>query len=320
VTTDEAFEQLRASLAAGRLAHAYVVEGAPRAEGRELAERVLGLLLCAGPGRPCGRCRHCEQVRKHTHPDALWIEPQSKSRKIVIQQVREEILPRMNFTAFAGGWKACVLVGAERLTPEAANAFLKTLEEPPGQSIFLLLTENPQFLLPTIRSRCQYVAVAGADGPARDAWTDRLLAVLAGGGIRRGGVLAALSRSGRIARILKEMKAAAEAEEKAKAEAETREEAEETLDARVNARYRELRAALLRTMLWWYRDVLLLVCGGAEERLYHRASAAVLRQRAQGASCRLALRDVETVETMNRQMERNLPEGLVLDLGLSRLG
>lgn len=67
------------------------------------------------------------------------------------------LLPWLSDTAFAGGWKVVVLAGADRLTNEAANAFLKMLEEPPPKTLILLLTDAPQALLPTIRSRCQRI-------------------------------------------------------------------------------------------------------------------------------------------------------------------
>ena len=89
----------------------------------------------------------------------LWIEPESKSRRILIAQVRD-IQHRIYKTAFAGGWKACVLVGADRMGMEAANAFLKTLEEPPSTVTIVLLTNDYDAVLPTIASRCQVVRFA----------------------------------------------------------------------------------------------------------------------------------------------------------------
>jgi len=75
---DEAVNLIRASIQADRLCHAYLVIGPPRAEGRELAERVLAMLFCEATERPCGNCRPCGQISAHTHPDAAWLEPQKR--------------------------------------------------------------------------------------------------------------------------------------------------------------------------------------------------------------------------------------------------
>ena len=157
MTPDSAFALLRNSFEGGRLAQAYVVAAPPRGSGSELALRLLQLIYCESADRPCGECRQCVEVAGYSHPDVLWVEPQKKSRVIAVDQIRA-VEQRIYHTSFLGGWKACVLLGADRLSPGAANAFLKTLEEPPGRSIFLLLTDGPQFLLPTILSRCQRIA------------------------------------------------------------------------------------------------------------------------------------------------------------------
>ena len=158
---DEALACLDGARQAGRLAQGYVVEGPLRGEGMELAVRLLSLLFCEmseTAGAPCGSCRGCRQVTEHTHPDILWLEPQKKSRQISVEQIRD-LQSRMYQTSYGGGWKAGVIVGADRLNIPAGNAFLKVLEEPPGQCLFLLLSEAPQFLLPTILSRCQRLSV-----------------------------------------------------------------------------------------------------------------------------------------------------------------
>ncbi len=163
---EEVFKDMEHSFAAGRFAQAYIIAGRPREEGLALAEMIMGLLFCIDADKPCGHCAACMQVHNKTHPDILVIEPEKKSRIISVAQIRE-MQNRMLKTSFAGGWKACVLVGADRLGPSSSNAFLKILEEPPPRSVFFLLTDSPQFLLPTIISRCQRVSVA-ADGEGLD--------------------------------------------------------------------------------------------------------------------------------------------------------
>ena len=131
----EALTCFEFGLSSGRCAHAYLVVGDPRGEAGVFAERCLQRLFCVGDRKPCGACVACGQVAEHTYPDMMWIEPQLKSRQISIERVRELCL-RMGQKPFAGVWKACIIAGADRLNASSANALLKTLEEPAGNSIF----------------------------------------------------------------------------------------------------------------------------------------------------------------------------------------
>lgn len=328
MTPDEAFERMKHSVEAGRLAQAYVIAGNPRVEGQALAEKMLSLLFCTAKDKPCGTCTACEQVRRHVHPDMLWVEPQSKSRKILIDQIRD-IQQRIYQTSLTGEWKTCVIVGADRMGDGAGNAFLKTLEEPPGQCLFLLLTDAPQFLLPTIASRCQEVVVGTAQGEAPEPWRSRLLEILGeeiafgaapgGRGTRSPDLMAGMARAARLLRMLREMKKAAEQAEKEVTDASESDEDDDIVDARVTARYREMRAGIMRSMLHWYRDILLFVCGVGEEHLMFREHADALRRQASTLDCPSALRNLKTVETMYRQMERNLPDATVLNCGFGEL-
>ncbi len=124
-----------------RLAHAFLVTG-PKGSGK----RQLALGLCA-------KLLHCTPEAALTHPDFHSVAPESKARKLVIEQIRElESALRMH--AHRGGHKVAILFEADRMMPQAANAFLKTLEEPPRNTHILLLSEHPEQLLETILSRC----------------------------------------------------------------------------------------------------------------------------------------------------------------------
>jgi len=306
---DEAVEGFAGALRAGRLAQAYVLIGPPRGAGRAVAERVLQLLFCEHAPEICGACRGCRQAAAHTHPDVLWVEPQLKSRAIAIDAVRE-LQARVYQTAYESGWKACVIVGADRLRDAAGNAFLKTLEEPPARTLFLLLTDAPQFLLPTVRSRCQPVTVSSGQDALPAELYDAVTAILA----ERpgtGGVVTSLARADRLSALLQRIKEEALAVEKELAGEETLEKAK-TLDARANARYRELRTRVMRCVLDWYRDLLLLVCGGPDDVAIHAGHLPHLHAQAKKLSVRQAMDNLAAVDTMNRRLERNLPESAAL--------
>lgn len=315
----EALHYVQRAHAQGRLAQAYVVVGSPQGAARDFAHQAIQFLNCSAAERPCGTCTPCRQVLDHALPDMLWVEPQSRSRLIAIEQVRE-LQRRIQQTAFGSGWKACVISGADRLGDGAANAFLKTLEEPAGQSLFLLLTDNPQFLLPTIASRCQEIVLSEVRGEPSE-WERRLLTLLAGAAARQSPspLLAALGQARDMAELLADVKDAAEKDVEAEAKAENVEAEDKTLSARAAARAREVRSALMRTLLLWQRDQLVLACGADPATVHFQESLEVLRERARGLARQEALRRVRVIEEMQEQLERNLPEALVFETGFPRL-
>jgi len=113
--------------------------------------------LSAGPADnldACGRCSSCRKIENSSHPDVTWVKPGGLSRRIGIDDVRN-LCHQISLKAYAGRKKIFVLTEADRMTAEASNALLKTLEEPPTNSLLILLTSHPASLFPTIISRCQ---------------------------------------------------------------------------------------------------------------------------------------------------------------------
>lgn len=315
-----AIDLLKRTYEADRLAQAYILVGPATAEVEKVAHGILSLLFClTEEHKACGKCAGCRQVAEHTHPDVLWIEPWSKSRRISIEEVRA-IKEFTSKTPLCGEWKACVIVAADRLTDQAANAFLKTLEEPSGRTLFLLLTDNPQRLRPTIRSRCQQLAIEVEAPSVPSLWYERLHEALR---MHAGGIWEGFRSGLRIAGILEELKKeAAKAEEEEqqnrRSDAEAVEE-QETIEARVSARYRSFRDALMRSILLWYRDILLLQCGAGADLLYHKQAVRELQAIAGRIGLRAALRAIRVVEQMQKQLEENLSEREVLVNGFVQL-
>jgi DNA polymerase-3 subunit delta' len=315
---DAAFQLIRHAHAQGRLANAYVIAGPTRGAGGELATRLLQLLFCgAGDRAPCGTCQACRQVAERTWADVFWLKPEKKSRAISAEAMREKLLAEVAQTSLAGGWKAAVIVGADRMTDAAANVFLKTLEEPPPQTLFLLLTDSPQLLLPTIVSRCQRVELESASQLA-EPWRSRLLEVLTSPDPP--GVLVAMGQGARLGAILDDMKdlAAEEVKAEVKREAGTVDEEDEVVEARISARFREMRADLLRAWLQWYRDLLVLRAGGDPALAFFQDQLPQLRERAGRLTLAQALANVEGLEDLNRQLERNLSQENLLAYWMDR--
>ncbi len=146
-----------------RYPHALLLVG-PRGLGRELAAVEAAVMLaCEGATDPWSVSSCAERVRNGSHPDVRAVLPQGKARKIKIEQIRE-IANEAAARPYEAQCRVWILDGVEAsgLVPAAANAFLKTLEEPPEHVRLLLLADNPGAVLSTIRSRCQQLALPGA--------------------------------------------------------------------------------------------------------------------------------------------------------------
>ena len=153
---DWAVDLLRRAIAAGRPPHALLITGPPNVGKGTLARSLAQALLCTADERPCNVCRPCRLVAHGTHPDLLWVEPEGGSLKIA--QVRD-LTRRLTLSPFEGAWQIAVLNRFELATAGAANALLKTLEEPPTDVVLVLLAQQAEALLPTIVSRCQVLAL-----------------------------------------------------------------------------------------------------------------------------------------------------------------
>lgn len=154
-------QQLAALVASARVPHAVLFSGATGLGKRALAEYWLALLLCTAPvdAAPCGSCQGCRLLRAHTHPDlyrvALAPNREGKLRsEIVIEQVRE-VCERLMLASALGGRRVALIDPADALNAAAANALLKTLEEPPADTVLLLLADHPERMPATLRSRCR---------------------------------------------------------------------------------------------------------------------------------------------------------------------
>ncbi len=302
------------ALQAGRVAQAYLVVGNIRDEGLPFAEGVLSRLLCEGMIKPCGDCPPCRKVRNRTHSDVAWIEPEKKSRTVGIERIRD--LQRLVYqTTLGGTWKAVVLVGADRVGEEASNAFLKTLEEPPPRSLFLLLTDNPQAMMPTILSRCQRMVLSTEQESLPEPWQTQLLDILSLP--VESGLVGRLSRGILIGQLLDQMKKSVKEQEDDRAEGEDIEE--DTLNARIESRYRGLRSMAVRAILFWYRDILLFLCGTEASRLRYPGQAEAIAALARGVEYRYALRNIQIIEGMQRQFDRNLTQDTVIQVTMNTL-
>jgi len=347
-----AFGVLKNNLNTGRLAHAYLVVGMPHGNARVLAEQVLALLYCKSAGeRPCGHCTGCKQAMEHTHADLMWLEPIKKSRRILLEQIRP-VREHIFRTSFEGGWKTVVLVSADRLNEESSNRLLKTLEEPPAKCLFLLLTDLPDAILPTVVSRCQRIVLSGMkftselsdkasteltkpDGPCLSASAENMTdeheeslfqsaVIKIVTGVSGDSVVAGIARARLILDFLKDVRKQTEKKEKSKLhidneQREFGQDMKEILDARVEAQYRKARNSVLCWLLFWYRDVLLCMCGVDESVFYFRRELSQIKNMADGLTHSQVLANIRQIEDMKNQLEQNLSEPMVFEHGMMQI-
>ena len=297
-----------------RTAHAYLINGPVRGGSMSVAQEMAKKILCEHDQEGCGKCVSCGKVDGRSHPDFIWIEPRMKSRQISIAEIRE-LQHMVHQTAYMGEWKVCVIAGADRMAAPAANALLKSLEEPPAKCMFILLAENPQYLLPTIISRCHRLELSTQIDPSAYEWYGQLMDIL---GASSSGTVARMATSYGLVALLKDMKGGIEV--MVQEEDDFSEDIEDkVLDARIMARYREERAAVMRMLLLWYRDILVLVSGAGDDAVYHSEHLESLKRVSAGLSVREATANIEIVEEMAQLLERHLGEDSVFLDGFARL-
>lgn len=337
----QGIELLQRSLRRGRLGHAYLFGGSRLDELEGLARTLAKTLNCQNPVREdgaavdsCDACANCRKIDHENHADVFWVRPESKTRIIKISQItrRNDSPPRVlnevvHLKPTESEFKVGIVVAADRLKDEAANAFLKTLEEPPKNSVLVLLTTEPQRILETIVSRCLRLNFGG-EGRARfDAtqmeWLGKFSAMAAGeqksllGRYRLMDVL--LQKLTELREQVEEsVSARSPLEQFPDADKDLRERWEDELKASVEAEYRRQRGDLLLLLQWWFRDVWLLTLA-AESGLMNFPDLAGTQSLARRLAPERARQNLQVIEHTQRLLYTNVQEALALEVGMLKL-
>ncbi len=271
----------------GRMSHAYLVYSDNPALSREFSSALAQACACPCPigGDACGACAVCRQIAKGNYPDMMSLSPVSKGRNIRIGKDSDEPDTYRSFEYFFylrgssdGGRKIGLIYEAECMTEEAQNAFLKTLEEPPGNSVFILCTPKPFQLLPTIRSRCQFIVPMTNSVEYGFPGSQEILGALERlHAIRAGDLLAAEQCASAIIAAVKELEAKAEeivgakwSDRKLKEyiqdlDKTRRRRLEERREAEEKAEYLKFREQFASMIHVFFSQIYLLACGAAVE-------------------------------------------------------
>lgn len=343
---------LQRSLERGRLGHAYLFTGSDLADLETMARTLAKTLNCLQPpsrtkaGLPldsCDACSNCLKIDRDAHHDVQWVRPESKSRIITIDQIRE-VMQTVQLKPHEAAYKIAVIEDADRLNVHAANAFLKTLEEPPPQSILVLLSSDPQRILDTLHSRClrlNFAATGHTTLASQEVeWLQsfaRQASAPSPGLLLRYRLLGELQeRLGRLReRIEAQLSETSPLAQFPDAEPPARDRWEDELKAAVEAEYRRQRTELLKMIQTWLRDIWLMShlshpsnaspfsadanAAGMENLLDLPALAEYSRRVGERLPPEKATENIRSIETTQRILHTNVQEALALEVGLLKL-
>jgi DNA polymerase-3 subunit delta' len=333
---------LQRSLERGRLAHAYLFTGNHVEELEGIARTLAKTLNCKQPVKAagvaidsCDACVNCKKVEHGNHADVHWVRPESKSRIITVEQMRG-LMQEINLKPTEAEYKVAVIVCADRLNANAANAFLKTLEEPPSKSILILLTTETQRILETILSRCLRLNFGGEGprplAPAEMDWLKQFSEMAAAeqksllGRYRLMDVLLQ-KLTGMKTSIEESLTARSPLQRYDDAEKELRDKWEDELTAAIEAEYRRQRTDLLAIIQRWLRDVWLQALQKSEARGQKSETEGLLNfpeisgtaKVASKIAAGKALENLQIIESTQRLLHTNVQEALALEVGLLKL-
>jgi DNA polymerase III subunit delta' len=309
---EAALKFLRRAHKQNRLAHAYLISGAPGSGKRALAADLAGLVNDIDPS----------EVFSARAREVFVAEPESKSRRIVTEQVRN-LEHALQMRAADGRRKVAIIFEADRLQPQAANAFLKTLEEPPENSLLLLLSSLPEVLPDTILSRCIAIPLASPDTESSTE-QDELIELLRTTAAEN---TWSIQHAYRLAQGLQRLLNGIRDEIKSKnADALKREEAryknstdgtwleqrEDYYKALTESLYVQRRARLIETLFVWWSD-LLRAKSGIEQR-----DLPALKKETKNVAARFTtaeiLRRIRRLEELRDHLNRNIQEALAIEV------
>jgi DNA polymerase-3 subunit delta' len=327
---------LQKSLGRGRLAHGYLFSGDHLGEMEGIARTLAKTLNCLQPPAraengqaldSCDHCLNCRRIESGNHPDVQWVRPESKLRVITIDQIRD-LIQVIGLKPTEAEYKVAIISGADRMNTQAANAFLKTLEEPPARSIIILLTSALEQVLETILSRCLRLHFAGEAGARLDDSSRQWIESLAAAASQPQKSLLARYRllgliTGRLAElreaIEKQLEAASPLSRYPDAEKDTREKWEAELNAAIEAEYRRRRAELILLLQWWMRDIWFASMKMDASMLALPQLRAPTEQLASRVSPVEASDNLRHLERLQRQLGTNVQEALAVEIGLLKL-
>ena len=311
---DQIKEHLHNALQTGKVSHAYIING-EKSSGKEFVARVFSMALQCEKGgeEPCQECHSCKQALSDNQPDIIRVTHE-KPNTISVDDIRTQVNNDVGIKPYSSPYKIYIISEAEKMTPQAQNAILKTLEEPPAYAVMLLLTSNINALLPTIISRCVVLNMK----PVPDSLVRKYLMEQLQVPDYKAEVCVAFAR-GNVGRA----KALASSEdfENVKAEALTLLKYIQDMDlneviaaVKKITEYKLEIGDYLDICAIWYRDALLFKATHDVNHLVFREELQALRRTAQHSSYEGIETILRALDTAKRRLEANVSFELTMEL------
>lgn len=311
---DQIKEHLRNALSSEKISHAYILNG-EKSSGKEFIAKVFAMALqCEKDGEePCQECHSCKQALSGNHPDIISVVHE-KPNTISVDDIRAQVNNDVGIRPYSGPYKIYIINEAEKMTPQAQNAILKTLEEPPAYAVILLLTSNVDSLLPTILSRCVVLNMK----PAPDDLVKKYLMEQMKVPDYKAEICVAFAR-GNVGKA----RALASSEDFENVKAEALSLLKYIRDMELN----EIIAAIKKITEYkleindyldicaiWYRDVLLFKATNDANQLIFREEIQTIRRTAQRSSYEGIETVIEALEKAKRRLDANVNFELTMEL------
>ena len=307
-------EHLQSALSAKKISHAYIING-EKSSGKEFIAKIFAMALqCEKEGtEPCNECRSCKQALSKNQPDIIFVSHE-KPNTISVDDIRAQVNNDVAIKPYSSKYKVYIINEAEKMTPQAQNAILKTLEEPPAYAVILLLVSNMNSLLPTILSRCVTLNMK----PVRDELIRKFLMEELQVPDYKANVCVGFAR-GNVGKA--KLLASSEEFENIKAEALS------LLKYIKDMEMQEIVAAIKKINEYkleiqdyfdiiaiWYRDVLLFKATMDANQLIFRDEVQTLRKIAARCSYEGIERVIQALSTAKKRMEANVNFDLLMEL------
>ena len=307
-------EHLQNALTTGKVSHAYIING-EKSSGKEFIAKIFAMTLqCEqGGAEPCNECRSCKQTLSKNQPDIIYVSHE-KPNSIGVDDIRAQVNNDVAIKPYSSKYKVYIINEAEKMTPQAQNAILKTLEEPPAYAVIILLVSNINTLLPTILSRCVVLNMK----PVRDALVKKYLMEELQVPDYKAEVCVAFAR-GNVGKA--KMLAASEEFENVKAEALS------LLKYIKDMEIQEIVAAIkkineyklevndyLDIMAIWYTDVLLFKATNDVNHIVFREEIQALRKVAARSSYEGIENVIKALDTAKKRLDANVNFDLAMEL------
>lgn len=307
-------EHLQNALGTGKISHAYIING-EKSSGKEFIAKIFAMTLqCEAEGvEPCNECRSCKQTLSKNQPDIIYVSHE-KPNTISVDDIRVQVNNDVGIKPYSSKYKVYIINEAEKMTPQAQNAILKTLEEPPAYAVIILLVSNINSLLSTILSRCVTLNMK----PVRDELVKKYLMEELQVPDYKADVCVAFAR-GNIGKA--KLLAASEEFENIKSEAISllkyikEMEMQEIIAAikKINEYKLEIQD-YFDIIAIWYRDVLLFKATNDANELVFREEVQTIRKCAGRSSYEGIERVINALSTAKKRLDANVNFDLVMEL------